>query len=143
GVRGAGEGEWDGGGGGGGGGAVLAGREPDPPAAPPQPTPRAEEARVAQPGRARPAARLPPLRHVTEQELPAGKPALLQVSRVGPPAQDDGHLDREEHAPTQVAVERVEPAGRVLQQDRRRARLAAAGTLPAEVVPLLRESLRL
>src|SRR5262249_18408490 len=57
---------------------------------------------------------------------------------VGARAQDHGQLNGKEHSAAQVAVQGIETAGTILQQDGRRRGLAGAVTFRAEVFPGLR-----
>src|SRR5579885_743507 len=100
-----------------------------------QTIPRAEQNGVAKPGREITAARLGALGDVAEQEL-AAREAVGRL--VAARAEDDRHLNGEEDRAAQVAVQGVEAAGPVAQQDRRRRRLAGVAAHRPEALPIIR-----
>src|SRR5947209_7084021 len=94
-----------------------------------EPVTGAEEHYVAEPRRDLPTAGLLACRHVAEEKLTAVEAVRLRVCRVGAGAENDGHLEGEEDGATQVAVQGVEAARNVLQENRRRRGLSGAAAL--------------
>ena len=107
-----------------------------------QPVPGAEQQGVAQPSRELPPSGFAPFRNIAEQELAALESSGVGIGWVRPWAEDHCHLYGEINRAAEIAVQRVEATGAVLQKDRRWRALARVAALISKVVPLRRIDLR-